>query len=159
MRCMAGIVDPMSASVASKNARTGWRKRSYIRIIPVLLVLLGLAFMHGACMTHDDAAQAATGSQTHAVTGTHTDAAHHGAGHHQHDHEPGPESCCDQALDELHCAALLTIASLLTLAALGGITRGGILISAAQRVPGILYRGREPPPRASPRLALCVLRI
>ncbi|GAA2429984.1 hypothetical protein GCM10010191_49260 [Actinomadura vinacea] len=130
-----------------------------MRVIPVLLVLLSLAFMHGACMTHDGAAHAGIGAHAGAASAD-------GAGHvhppevegHQHDHGPDHDPCCTYA-PEAAPAALLTVMALLLLVALGAVGRGLIQDGALQRALAGLCPRRGRPPRVSPRHALCVLRL
>ncbi|MGH3391481.1 MAG: hypothetical protein ACRDOO_21645 [Actinomadura sp.] len=127
--------------------------RPFVRAFSVLLLLLGLVFMHGAC----------AGAVAHNASGGHGDVAAAVAlvvADSPHDgHRPGHDPCCDLAAGH-DCLALLvaSLLLLLTLGLAGSAIRSGICD---------VYRGlrqarrglRAGPSGGMPRLALCVIRI
>jgi hypothetical protein len=123
------------------------------RTFPMLLLLLGLIFMHGACAAAAIASDA-DGTQIPAskVTEPAVPGPHHDG--HNSDHAP----CCHLAAGD-ECVAL-SVASflLLLMVSFGGWPiRFGISVSRGLRWarPGL----RAGPPGGMPRLALCVIRI
>jgi hypothetical protein len=131
------------------------RARAFTHTFPVLMLLLGLAFMHGACAgtaagIAPDGGAESTWSAAPKVAERAEAGPYHG--HHDPDHAP----CCHLAAGD-DCVAVLVVSFLLLLVlGLGGpAIRFDVSRGLLWATPGL----RAGPPGGMPRLALCVIRI
>ncbi|MBC6460160.1 hypothetical protein [Actinomadura sp. HBU206391] len=144
----------MSAEETSEAFARTPGARPLARTVPVLLLLLGLVFMHGACVT---AGIAAGDGGTHPPITASAVAELTSAGHSpDHPHHSDHASCCSDAV-EAGCIALLAATFLL----LAGLSRNGagVLLSARRSLRSGVPLLRASPQAGLPRSVLCVMRV
>jgi hypothetical protein len=144
----------MSAAEASEASARTPGGRPLARTVPVLLLLLGIMFMHGTCVTGGIASSARAESPAIAVSAADelTTAGHSQDHHHHSDHA----SCCGAAV-EAGCVALLAAAFLL----FSGLSRWGAStwLGVSRHLRWAVPRLRASPHGGLARSALCVMRV
>lgn len=140
--------------------------RPFVRTVPVLLLLFGLVFVHGACVMAGISSSGAAGSAAAASTAAEVTAEgrshtrHHSdhlrAGHSQDHHHSDHVPCCGHAV-EAGCVALLAASFLL----LFGFSRCGLgtWLGVCRHLRWTLPDLRASPQGGLPRFALCVMLV